>query len=468
MTKPITFATAVWGEWYAEIFLTLLARSLIAPGNFPELRKRGNADYVIYTDATTAARFRSSAVWSSLGDTIPLQVREVEIEYDRPIEAHHLIWRHARIEATDRGRAIVFIAPDTMWANGSIGRIADLFDSGYGGVFIPGFRVAYDTFLPAMRASFGTGAVEPIVLSSLELMARALEHMHPLKTVFLRNSPTFPDFSENILWPVGQDGFVLREPLAHSLIAVDPNAIEVNEHTVPILPEQMDRIYWIKGSDDVLFVSLGPLARDLQWFDTADAVDANRVGLQSVVNDGAIVDALMGRKFRFHRGVTDERMWRAVERSSDLFLRRVVVAREAIKIFHRIDSEGCGRAGALLAVGLFSRNLAHAVLFRDQVTIFCPIDSGLPDIDDAAWRQFLDESKARDFRQFLLLHVVEGHFSLKALLHIGNGNVLPGGKVTVGIDPEGITVNGVSIVRSDILCGKHIIHIVRAPLAEFT
>jgi uncharacterized surface protein with fasciclin (FAS1) repeats len=467
MIKPITFATAIWGEWYADIFSTLLARSLMAPNNFPKVRDRGHATYLIYTDAATAERLRAASVWPRLADAIQLGIREVEIDYDWPIAAHHRIWTRARIEATKNGSAIVFIAPDTMWADGSIGRIADLFDDGYGGIFIPGFRTAFDTFQPAMLASFGASNNEPIALSSIDLMSHAMEHMHPLNTVFLRNSTTFPDFSENILWPVDADGFVLREPIAHSLIAIDPNVIEVDEHTLPVRPEQLDRIYWINGSEDILFVSLGPLARDLHWFDAADSVDANRVGLRSIVNDGVIVDALMRRKFRFHRELTDERRWKAVERASDLFMHRVAVARNAIKIFHQIDIEGCTRAGALLAAALFSRDLAHAVLYRDQVTIFCPVNSGLPDTNDnKAWSQFMDESKAHDFRRFLLLHVVDGYFPLATLAQMGNGNSLPGGKLTIHHGPDGTTINRVPIVRPDIVCGKHIIHIVEAPLAK--
>ena len=468
MTKPITFATAIWGEWYADIFSTLLARSLIALNNFPKVRDRGHANYVIYTDAATAKRLRAATVWPRLADAIQLAVHEIEIDYDQPIAAHHRIWTQARIDASNSGSAIVFIAPDTMWSNGSIGRIADLFENGCGGIFIPGFRVAFDTFQPAMLASFTANGSEPITLSAPELMTLALEHMHPLNTVFLRNSPTFPDFSENILWPVSSDGFVLREPIAHSLIAIDPSMIEVDEYTLPVRPEQIDRIHWINGSDDVLFVSLGPLARDLHWFDAADAVDASRLGLQSVVYDGVIVDALMRRKFRFHRGVTNERRWKAVERASDLFMHRAAVTRDAIKIFHRIDAEGCTRAGALLAAALFSRNLAHAVLHTGQVTIFCPANSGLPDTDDDdAWIQFMDESKAHDFRQFLLLHVVDGYFPFETLAQIGSGSLLPGGKLTIRHAPNGITVNGVSVVRSDIVCGKHMIYIVETPLAKF-
>lgn len=464
MTKPITFATAVWGQWHADIFCNLLLRSLIADGNFPSLRGRGNLHYIIYTDQQTAERMQRSAAWKGLKKNVEVTVRLTDILYERPIDAHHLIWAKAKSDAAEYGGAIIFVAPDTIWANGSIGRIVDLFDGGYGGIFSPGFRVAFDTFAPAMEKLYG-GAFAPISLKPTELMALAMQHMHPLKTVFFRKSANFPDFSENMLWPVGDEGFVLREPIVHSLMAVDPRLVEINEHSVPIRKDQLDRIYWSRGSDDILFASLGPLGRDLGWFDTADAVDSFRIGFTSKLVDGTIVDTLIRRRFRFHRGITNEAHWRAAERASDLFMHRAIVTREAIKIFGQLERNGCTRAAAILAAAFATGNLSHAVPFKGPITIFCPSDSSLFKFDDHAFGKYFDGSNKHDLRRFVLAHAVEGKFSLGALSEM-NGLSLPGNKLVVRRYGEHITVNEVPILKSDITCGDHIIHVVGAPLVR--
>jgi hypothetical protein len=464
MTKPVTFAMAVWGQWHADIFCNLLARSLIADGNFPSLKGRKNLRYLIYTDRQTVDRMERSAVWKTLKRNIEVDVRLTDILYERPIDAHHLIWAKAKSDAEEFGGALVFVAPDTIWANGSIKRIVDLFDAGYGGIFFPGFRVAFDTFMPAMAKLYG-GASGPISLKPTELMAHAMQHMHPLKTVFLRNSPTFPDFSENMLWPVGDEGFVLREPLAHSLMAVDPSLVEINEHSVPIRKSQLDKIYWSEGSDDILFASLGPLGRDLGWFDTADAADSFRIGFTSKIVDGTIVDTLIRRRFRFHRGITDEARWRAAERASDLFMHRAIATREGIKIFGQLERNECSRGAAILAAAFAVANLTHAVTFKGPITIFCPDDSSLPKVDDGAIGEYLASWSERELRRFILAHAVEGKFSLATLSGM-NGKSLPGNRLFVRRYGEHVTVNEVPILKSDIGCGDHIIHVVGAPLVR--
>lgn len=464
MAKPVTFATAVWGQWYADIFSSVLARSLIADRNFPSLKGRGNVRFVIYTDDPTAKRIQSSATWRRLAQAIEVTVRKIDILYDKPIDEHHRIWAQAKSEAAAFGGAIVFVAPDTMWADGSIARIVDLLDQGYGGIFFPGFRVAFDTFMPAMNGLYGKDD-GPISLTPTDLMARAMEHMHPLKTVFLRKSRNFPDFSENMLWPVGDEGFVLREPLVHSLMAVDPSVVEINDYTVPVRQDQLDRIYWSRGSDDVLFVSLGPLGRDLGWFDAADPVDAARIGLASTVVDGPIVDSLIRRKFRFHKGISDEARWRAVERASDLFMHRAIVTREGIRIFDQLERSGCSRAAAALAVALFTDNFSHAAVYRNPVTIFCPSDSSLPGTGGSEDDWIFDGANRRDVRRFLLGHVVEGSHSLGSLVRLNTG-LLPGSNLFVRRQSERLTVNNVAILKGDIKCGNHLIHVVNGPLVS--
>jgi len=331
-------------------------------------------------------------------------------------------------------------------------------------VFFPGFRVSNDTFYSAIMEEFPARAQQPIRLSPTELMGRAMQHMHPLKTVFLRHSTMYPEHMENLLWPVGDQGYVLREYISHTLFAMNPSEIEVNNYSIPVRQHEADRIHWVSGSDEVLFVSLGPMARDQHWYENGSPVNANSVAMKSLELDSPIVPPLIRRRFRFHGGITNESEWRTVERASDLFTHRVSVAREALLIWRQLDREGCSAAASLLLHALLGRSLSHAVNFAAPVTIFCPVNRNLPDLGDPRWEALVAEGPTHTLRRRILAHVVPGRFSMQDLNQLKSGSPLPGGRITVRKTEYDVRVNDVQIVRPDIACGNHIIHLVEAPL----
>ncbi|MDO8606996.1 MAG: fasciclin domain-containing protein [Phaeospirillum sp.] len=447
----ITFVVALWGEWYTDVFCSLMAKSMLADGNFPSIGNRAEARLRIYCDAATRASILAWTGIVALQTTIPVDFVLFKIDYRAPISSHHQIWADALVRARREKGTVVFLAPDTIWSDGSVSRLIDVFSEGYAAAFFPGFRVASDTFFDSTRAEFSDECA-PISLPGPELMRRAMENMHPLKSVFVRHSPAFPDHGENMLWPVGDEGYVLREAITHSLFAVNPSLIDVNNFTVPVHSSQIDRIYWASGSDDILFLSLGPVSRDINWYEASGPISAERLALKSLAWDSPLVSSLIRRRFRFHSGVRDEASWRAVERASDLFTHRLLVSREVLRLIRAVDDAGCRRAAEVLTLALTERSLSHAVTTNGPMTFFCPMK--LPSL-----QSFVDYP-GHKLRHLILSHATSGRLEITDLKRMGEFCNNTGCVVRVSTEHGNEYINGSRLIAANISCGEHIIHLV--------
>src|SRR5258707_1173542 len=133
--------TAVWGGWYTDVFGNLLMKSLLAPGNLPKAAQLGDVSYKIYCDLRTASRLQTFPAWPAFRDAAKTAlVIPRLIDYDDPIESHHRIWSEALRTPRQSRAKVIFVAPDTLWSDGSIGRLMELFSQGYPAIFFPGLR----------------------------------------------------------------------------------------------------------------------------------------------------------------------------------------------------------------------------------------------------------------------------------------------------------------------------------------
>src|ERR1700757_1408295 len=72
--QKFQLVTAVWGEWYVDVFLDFNIPSLLAPGNIPRLCARQQGRFLIFTRRSDAKRISDSNAISLLSRSIPVEL----------------------------------------------------------------------------------------------------------------------------------------------------------------------------------------------------------------------------------------------------------------------------------------------------------------------------------------------------------------------------------------------------------
>ena len=222
----ILIVSAVWGDWHINAHLAVNVPTLLAPGNLPHLAHRCDIAYRIYTRRSDFMRLISSPVMKDLSRVVSVDLRILsEDKMANPYEAHQWAWQQATDDAKSSGSFILFIPPDVAWADGAFLHVPDLLLAGKKAVFMTYVRVVSDTFVPALQ-KLGQKAGGAITIPSGDMVKLALHHLHPIMAASCYDSPYFPIHAEMILWPVRNEGLLVRV-LAREMFLYDPREIEL-------------------------------------------------------------------------------------------------------------------------------------------------------------------------------------------------------------------------------------------------
>ena len=452
---------AVWGEYYIGYFLKFLVRSFLAENNIPAMVRHVDTTFRVFSTESDAETIRNDPAFTRLSAITRTDiVADSGIDFTNPTMAHHRIWARARREALKENAYVLFVAPDSVWADGSLARFAAILQDRPSAVFFPGFRATSETFCPAIRSQFPEEEEDAIRLPAPALMEMAVESMSPLMIVFMRDSRTYPLHAENMIWPVDHEGFVVRQPIAHSLFAIGPEGINVSEFSLPMSKEDLQGIHWVRGSDDILFVSFSPLCSYSDWYAREAPADPLAIAQYSLANDNAIIPALIRRKFRFHFGSVTESRWREVERGSDVFVHRILVARETLRIWETLRHAGLDTAAKYVALALIDRALTRRVASREPVTVFVPSERSLARLPKAFWDRLERPENGRELCGLIRDHVAVGKWSTPDM--VPGACVMSHQRQPYRIEENDgrLTVNGAAIINADIQIGEHVMHVI--------
>jgi hypothetical protein len=377
------FATAVWGRWHTDMFLSVNLPTLLAPGNLPAFARIIPTRYRIFTTAADRDSMRRSALFAVLKNLVELEI--VEIRPDSavdPIVAHHRLWGQSMAHAAARGALTVLIPPDVLWSDGSFAHVARAIAAGKSAVFMSYLRVISETFVD----EFVGAAPEPAVraIAPRLLLDMALRHLHPVVAAHCRDSKRFPRHAEMVTWPVPGDGFLLRH-LARELFVLDPARVKLNARQLMRDPPDVAKVHVVTDSDDLLGLSLTPFLKDANWYASHLRVDASAVGRWLLEYDSPSNDMIARQNLRFHLGNAGEEAWRRVERQADMLIQRCLFARDALRIVKAIELLGSESAAQLLASALARGRLARHWRTRGPIVVLAPHERAFDAFDLPAW-----------------------------------------------------------------------------------
>ena len=316
----------VWGDLYTRLLTDVCLPALLSPGNIPALAVDRPTVFRIFTTEPDMARFRESPAYAELTRHVTVEFNSLDAAPDGDKYAAMTdIHRHIVRDAADRNLALIWLVPDSIWADGSLRTVVRAVAAGKRAVMQSAVKVNRSTALPYFEERLaGRSAV---AIESRELVQVALDHMHRYYRAWFWDAPKFSRNAANVYWRVDDKGFVLRGFHLHPLMLHPERAVadfvSTFDDDLPLLAcPSFEHIYVAADSDEAFHVDLA----DEDWCPevlTVPRRSAYNIAMWAAGATNLHHRRLLEARIRVHAGAMDEPAWQAVEQQSDAVVRRV-------------------------------------------------------------------------------------------------------------------------------------------------
>ncbi|MCW5744770.1 MAG: hypothetical protein KIT36_01040 [Alphaproteobacteria bacterium] len=288
---------------------------MLYDGNLPALAARGDCKVVFFTRAAEEDTIRQAISVRRLAETVPIEFVHFDPDsasnvYLAMSEGHYL----GALACKREGAHAIIAAPDMLFADGSLRRLAEHADQGKIAVMSTGIRLLQEAALPALAHRIDA----PI--GCREMVALALEHLHPQMRRYFVTSRDFSTFPAVCCWDLGGKGILMRCLHLHPLM-IDFSRIE----SVEALKEQSidgallgralgnwAEIHVETDSDDIFLCSLTPANA---WYSESRHEPFDIETLRHTAHGGmanALHRHFFSKAVKLHTGDLDDE-WRRVE-----------------------------------------------------------------------------------------------------------------------------------------------------------
>lgn len=212
----------MWGEEYLQGYLNACLPNQLSLGNLGALSDDPDIRYTIYTSPTDALVLKNHPMYERLRQSVTVEI----ITFDDMVASSD--WRvafplmarahdHAFAQAAGNDDGVIILPPDQVYSEGTLAQVVRLARAGKRVVMIPECRLKKESFIPALRRRFAdeAGLIAP---AQRELVALAMEHLHPVTESFFINSKRFNRAAYKIYWPIPGEGLLSRCLTIHPIL----------------------------------------------------------------------------------------------------------------------------------------------------------------------------------------------------------------------------------------------------------
>jgi hypothetical protein len=210
----------IWGERYIRRFAELGLRTLLAPGNLPEMCRHHRVKLIVLTSREGPSLCRLWPAFAALGRIATIEF----VEIDDLIAAYGGNYSVILTRAYNRamalsgnllGRNFIYLVGDQVFADGSLGEIARAMVAGYDACLACTARVEADAVAPRLAA---LGDHEALSLPRRDLVDLLLKFPHPtLAAKMVRDGKIHLNAAHQFFWQPTPDTLVARCFLLHML-----------------------------------------------------------------------------------------------------------------------------------------------------------------------------------------------------------------------------------------------------------
>ena len=121
-----------------------------------------------------------------------------------------------------------------------------------------------------------------------------------------------------------------------------------------------------------------------------------------------------------------------------------------------------------LAAALTAAELVKPLQGKGPFTVFAPTDAAFEKLPKGTVEALLKPENRADLTTILTYHVVPGQVSAEQVVKLKNATSLNGQRLAIHVDDSGVQVEGVKVIKTDIICGNGIIHVIDAVMIPST
>lgn len=320
----------MWGGEFIDLYLECCVPNQMAYGNLPALPP--GSRYRIFTSAGDVAHLEAHPRLDAVRRLLPVDIVSVDFTdadrhardgerwntHKRMIACH----RHAAADAGRDGRALLYMAPDFVLAEGTFAALVRRHAAGARAVMTMNLRLDREAAVRALAAA-GNPAPPP-----RQLVALAMQHLHPWTQSLMADSTQTSDNPASVYWPVRTgdtlDGVLVRSLFLHPML-VDPVRRDhlprgpIDSHYVRDACPDVTQCCVIDDSDELVVFELSPVGREI-----GRGIDRVGVSPLRLAGVSARCDAhqlsYWRRSIRLHAAPLDAR-WNALEHEAERFAR---------------------------------------------------------------------------------------------------------------------------------------------------
>ncbi|MEM7577049.1 MAG: fasciclin domain-containing protein [Planctomycetota bacterium] len=124
---------------------------------------------------------------------------------------------------------------------------------------------------------------------------------------------------------------------------------------------------------------------------------------------------------------------------------------------------GAGQFNTLLAAAT-AAGLAETLSTGGPFTVLAPTDAAFAALPEGTVDSLLLPENKEQLKAVLLYHVIEGEVLAETVVTLDEAPTLQGGTVDIEVSGDAVTVNGASVVMTDVMASNGVIHVIDAVL----
>lgn len=318
----IHFIVPVWGGEYTRCFTEICLPTFLAPGNIPALPYADRHAFQIYTTPRDRAAIEASPAYHQL-------VRHMRVTFHRvrvgeptrsayPLSIQSDCYRRAIRAADAADRAMFFMTPDMIIADGSLRNLAAIADRpGVRAVLSTGVRLVKEVVAAELLAHH-RARDSAITIAPRDLMRMLLRHLHPMaRAHFYRPSEGTDAIGlSNLYWRVDDEGIVARcfhlHPfLVYPRVKNAPFSATVDGDYIESACPNVNETYVCTDSDEFSVCELSPASRTWEPYPRNTPLFKFVRWMRDSTTPRHRV--LIGRNIRLHTEIKDPELWRRTE-----------------------------------------------------------------------------------------------------------------------------------------------------------
>lgn len=375
---PCEFVVAVWGGPYLEMLSELALPTWLAPGNLPAFATKRRTHLTLYTTPEGSAFLTSTPAWQRLTGILDAKVSV----FGRSNPAHpmdHLtVWQKGIDQAQACGRFAFMLAPDTVWADGSLSYVEELISAGKQLIFILQPRVAHETASPEIRRRFTDRTTGAISIPPEDLAGLLVRHMEFYTASSVMPARRLPIHLEQLLWPTAEGGIEARA-LAMDPRGLDTSALAFRPYAFAItsLPDP-SKAAFVTDFRRAAALSLTPAGKDFALYALPNPAGPEWAGRWWLRWHDAATRHFPAQRFRLAGEANHDTTGRVEGR---LFTRAAAAAHDLMAIASAMRARGLRRAAQYLALGIETAQVHRYWPHDRRLLVLAPVDGALPSLD---------------------------------------------------------------------------------------